>query len=148
MKTDPNEDAGEPSAADARAAPLACDQTGAYGIVLGPGGKLLLVEDRGRFYLPGGRLEEGEGPEQALVREIREECGCAAVAGAALGEGVQPIFDGRVLLLATYWRAELGERVHDCPEHRTLWTSRAEARRLLHRRADREVVERIGRRAR
>jgi 8-oxo-dGTP diphosphatase len=40
-------------------------------------GRLLAVRTRGRdrFYLPGGKPEPGEGHEQALVREVREELG-------------------------------------------------------------------------
>lgn len=38
-------------------------------------GQLLVVRTKGRdaFYLPGGKLEPGESPEQALIREIHEE---------------------------------------------------------------------------
>ena len=50
-------------------------------------GMLLLCRSRkaGNVYLPGGHLEPGEGLEQAIVREIREETGFAAVAPRFLG---------------------------------------------------------------
>ena len=38
-------------------------------------GKLLAVRSKGKelFYLPGGKREQGESDEQALLREIKEE---------------------------------------------------------------------------
>lgn len=38
-------------------------------------GKFLAVRSKGKelFYLPGGKREQGESDEQALVREIKEE---------------------------------------------------------------------------
>ena len=43
-------------------------------------GRLLLIRrghdpHRGLWSLPGGRVEPGESPEQAVVREVREETG-------------------------------------------------------------------------
>ncbi len=53
-------------------------------------GRLLLVRrgrdpHRGRWSLPGGRVEEGESPEQAIEREVREETGLSVRAGGPVG---------------------------------------------------------------
>lgn len=50
-------------------------------------GKVLLCRAKGgtSAYLPGGHIEFGETGRQALVREIQEEMGVSATAGAFLG---------------------------------------------------------------
>lgn len=42
-------------------------------------GKLLLAkQEDGRWELPGGGVEPGETPTQAVIREVQEECGLTA----------------------------------------------------------------------
>ena len=53
----------------------------------------------GRWELPGGKVEPGERPEDALVREVREELGCDVEVVAWL-DGTVPIRQGLVLRAA------------------------------------------------
>lgn len=53
-------------------------------------GRLLLTQraaspQRGRWSIPGGRVEHGERLTDALVREVREETGLAVAPGRFLG---------------------------------------------------------------
>lgn len=46
------------------------------GIMIDSQGKILLLKnERNLWELPGGRIEEGEQPEDALKREVQEELG-------------------------------------------------------------------------
>lgn len=47
----------------------------AGGIVRDPTGRVLLIQRLGRWDLPKGKLEKGEGIEEAALREVEEECG-------------------------------------------------------------------------
>ena len=66
--------------------------------VLFEGGKVLITKRpegkhlAGAWEFPGGKVEEGEDPKDALVRELREEIGVEATVGRALD--------------VTFWRYE------------------------------------------
>ena len=62
----------------------------AYALVIDSAGRVLLTrhpDDRrraGRWLLPGGGVEHGEHPEQAVIREVCEETGLAVRVGELL----------------------------------------------------------------
>ncbi|TMJ17626.1 MAG: NUDIX domain-containing protein [Alphaproteobacteria bacterium] len=116
-------------------------QTGAYAVVSDADDRVLLVRaGNGRFYLPGGRVEPFETAEEAVRREIEEECGWSARITGRLGAAAQPIFGGAVMLDSSYWSAELVNLVHEEPEHLMLWTPRSEAASRVHRAGDANAI--------
>ena len=69
--------------------------------------RVLLVRPKsGRWQLPGGRLERGESPREAALRELREETGLRARLGRLLG--VYPRKDGSRAYLFAGRAAEEG----------------------------------------
>jgi 8-oxo-dGTP diphosphatase len=93
----------------------------AYGIVRDRAGRILLVRAAayltvaGRWYLPGGGVEHGETPQDALRREVAEESGLAVDRSTLLGvlSDTWPIPDGtllhtvRIIYSIDRWSGEL-----------------------------------------
>jgi mutator protein MutT len=120
-------------------------------VIHDPTGRLLLIRrghdpHRGLWSLPGGRIEAGESPEQAVVREVREETGLEAELVERLGD-------------VKYWYVRGGERVmkivafflfryrsgsvenHDHEVEEALWIPLDEAPRRLAYKGEREMAE-------
>src|SRR5438045_1624018 len=73
------------------------------GVFCTPQGEVvLLMNERGEWELPGGRIEIGETSEQCLAREIGEELGLRVRVGAPLDTYLFEVIPGKCVFIATY----------------------------------------------
>jgi 8-oxo-dGTP diphosphatase len=111
----------------------------AYGFVADGRGRLAIVRSADGCFLPGGGIESGETPEQAVVREALEECGLLLRVGACVARAVEFAYSEEARKhqekLCWFFAVTVAGR---CPEaqlpgHEVLWLAAADgARTLLH----------------
>ncbi len=107
---------------------------GAYAIIFNGCGQFAAVGWRDTYLLPGGGIDPGESPEEALTREVREECARKVVIGQFLGSAIQYFTNenGRSWeFQCSYFEAQFGAPLDNQPEHELFWLNIAEAGRLL-----------------
>ena len=81
----------------------------------------LLFNERDEWELPGGRLEAGEQPEAALVRELAEELNVEARVGRVLDSWLYRIAGKGEVLVVTYACSVLrAEGLRFSHEHKAL----------------------------
>ncbi|NIF92158.1 NUDIX domain-containing protein [Burkholderia sp. Cy-637] len=68
---------------------------------------LFLRNPREEWELPGGRPEQGESLEEALVREVQEECGLTVLHTRYVGSRSCEVIAGKHVLIVCFW-CELG----------------------------------------
>lgn len=60
-----------------------------YAVIRDSEGRVAAVRYRDNLFLPGGGIEANESPEQALVREVAEECAQRLHIAKHIGEALQ-----------------------------------------------------------
>lgn len=118
---------------------------GAYALAI-RGSGVLVVEEESGLFLPGGGIEPGEPPEEALCREVMEETGFVVEDATFLARARQFALNTRNEGFdkdCHMYRVTLGAqtRTGDCP---TRWLAIEEARVLLAHEVFQWVVEQYG----
>lgn len=107
----------------------------AYALLLNEQGLIAVVKTPHGSFLPGGGIEKGEKPGEAVLREILEETGHDAHLLWELAEADQYVNSQRkfkgYLKRSHFYLAELDAREDAQPEFPVLWLAPNEAHNLL-----------------
>ncbi len=114
------------------------DRDGNVAVVLTPEGN----------FLPGGGIDPGETPEQAVARECAEECGFAVRVGRLVGEAVQfgwsikeqVFFEKR----CSFFEAEVvGAAASTEVDHELVWLAPERAARIMYHESHGWAIRRV-----
>jgi len=115
----------------------------AFAIILHSNQVLLVkARDKSNWQLPGGRLESGESPIEALLREVKEETGLTAEVLQMTGKYRRE--DGTIArVYAAKARGKLAGAREEIIEQR--WVPVLEAKEMVSSNTRRRLIEGVGR---
>jgi 8-oxo-dGTP diphosphatase len=96
----------------------------------------------GLWEFPGGKIEDGELPQQSLVREIQEELGCQIEVGDQITDTVYEYPTVKVRL-STYYSQITQGNPHPSEHEKLLWLPKNQLSSLEWAPADLPALEKI-----
>ena len=119
------------------------------GLITSDQGRVLITQRRAdqplplQWELPGGKIEPGEPPPQALARELAEELGVRVVIGQ-IWDVLHHVYDGyEVIMLVYHCQVRPAEEVRCLEVQDFAWCAPAELGRYDMLPADRPLIERL-----
>ena len=122
---------------------------GSYALLLNDQGRIAVMETPRGGFLPGGGAEGSETPEEALRREVREECGLEISHAERIGEAVQYVYTpgnaAGIRKECTFFRVPMTAATFTPtePDHVLRWLTPAEAQRKFAHESQVWVVRRL-----
>jgi 8-oxo-dGTP diphosphatase len=114
------------------------------------GGQILIAQrpegDRlpGQWEFPGGKIEPGEKPRQALKRELREELGCSGIIGDVVHTLEHTYPDGRTVRVQ-FFHVEIEGDPQPLHHSELKWVKPVGMRLFPFVEADKPLIEKLAR---
>ena len=122
---------------------------GARAIIRNAEGKFAFVDVNGQYFLPGGGLEAGETPEQAVIRECIEEIGARVTVGRKIGTAGDYVFGRKEQKyfhkVADFFEATI-EKMEGTgieADHKLVWRTLEEARTFIKQKAQEWAIQQL-----
>ena len=120
----------------------------AYALVRNSQGDFAVARTPVACFLPGGGIDSGETPEQAIEREAREECGLLLKPLSRIGQAVEICYS---IAHAVHYEKDsifiqadvLGSTTRTEADHQLLWLNQADALEVLSHGSHRWAVQRL-----
>ena len=106
-------------------------RAGVYAVIVDHANRVAAIRGEGGYFLPGGGIEPNENEEEALAREVMEECGASVTLLSAIGQATDFLHskaeESYFEKHGTFYLA----RLLTAPSAKLVWITSQEAPRLF-----------------